>query len=52
MSHCVQRNYVAEDVKLYTWRMVTENRGVELVGQYISQVSEGIVCSLQTSNRV
>ena len=22
-----------------TWRVVTENRGVELVGQYISQVS-------------
>ena len=29
------------DVRLYsqeTWRVVTENRGVELVGQYISQV--------------
>ena len=40
---------VAEGVRLYsqeTWRVVTENRGVELVGQYISQVSEGTVCSV------
>ena len=32
---------MAEGVRLYsqeTWRVVTENRGVELVGQYISQV--------------
>ena len=36
---------MAEDVRLYsqeTWRVVTENRGVELVGQYISQVVRGL----------
>ena len=47
---------MAEGVRLYsqeTLRVVTENRGVELVGQYISQVvSEGIVCSLVAHTQI
>ncbi len=35
------RYYVAEGVRIYsqeTWRVVTENRGVQLVEQYIGNV--------------
>ena len=35
------RYYVAEGVRLYSqesWRIITENRGVELVGKYIKNV--------------
>lgn len=38
---CTCRYYVAEGVRLYSqesWRMITENKGVELVGKYIKNV--------------
>ena len=50
---------VPESVRLYsrdqeTWRVITttENKGVELVWQYISQVSEGIVCLLVAHTQI
>lgn len=41
------RYYVAEGVRLYsqeTWRVVTENKGVELVGKYIKNVVSSDIC--------
>ena len=38
---CVCRYYVAEGVRLYSqesWRLVTENKGVQLVETYIQNV--------------
>ena len=41
------RYYVAEGVRLYsqeTWRLVTEQRGVQLVEKYITEVSGQVYC--------
>ena len=47
------RYYVAEGVRLYSqesWRIVTDNRGVELVGQYIKNVVDFYISQSQAAN--
>ena len=47
------RYYVAEGVRLYSqesWRIVTDNKGVELVGQYIKNVVDFYISQSQAAN--
>ena len=46
------RYYVAEGVRIYsqeTWRVVTENRGVQLVEEYIGNVVSVRKCDTQNT---
>ena len=48
-----RRYYVAEGVRLYSqesWRIVTDNRGVELVGEYIKNVVDFYISQSQAAN--
>ena len=48
LSYVTSRYYVAEGVRLYsqeTWRLVTENRGVQLVEKHIQNVVRQMVIS-------